>query len=363
MERSNVAPFLDLSSSDKSSGREERLLLLRFSALGDILMTVPVIKALALLRPNCTITVVSRPFVGSIFQCLPENVQFVGINPRQYPGLGGLGKMYGELKKLNPTHVCDLHDVLRTKYLRWRFKMAGTPTSHIIKDRKARKAFLKATHKVQQETSFERYAKAIARLGLVSYEELTTAMKTMVPISLISPMGPSLMASAEEAPLKIGIAPFAAHQGKIYPLDLMEKVVSLLDAKGVKTYLFGAGEKERDLMEMWASKYGNAESMVGTLPNMAEELKFIAKLDAMLTMDSGNMHLASLTSVPVYSIWGATHPLGGFLGWGQPMERCIQLDMPCRPCSIFGNKPCQFGDYRCLSRITPEEIVSSLFKL
>lgn len=322
-------------------------------------MTVPVIKALALLRPDWQITVVSRPFVGSIFQGLAENVRFVGINPRQYPGLGGLNKMYGELKALKPTHVCDLHDVLRTKYLRWRFKMGGTPVTHIIKDRKARKAFLKAAQKTQQETSFERYAKAIARLGLVTYEELTTTMKTMGPIS---PMGPvSSMDSADGAPLQIGIAPFAAHQGKIYPLNLMEQVVSLFDAKGAKVYLFGAGEEEKRQMDAWAHKYKNVKSMVGTLPNMAEELKFMATLDAMLTMDSGNMHLASLTSVPVFSIWGATHPLGGFLGWGQPMERCIQLDMPCRPCSIFGNKPCQFGDYRCLNGITPEEIVERVY--
>ena len=352
------------------------LLLLRFSALGDILMTVPVIKALALLHPDWQITVVSRPFVGSIFRYLAgagagANVHFVGINPRQYPGLVGLNKMYGELKALKPTHVCDLHDVLRTKYLRLRFKMAGIPTSHIVKDRKARKQFLAAELKTQQETSFERYAKAIARLSLVSYEELTRAMTSIesivpiAPIDSIASINPtasinpiaSIAASAEGAPLRIGIAPFAAHQGKIYPLDKMERVVSLLGEKGTAVYLFGAGDEEKRLMEAWAQKYKHAESMVGVLPNMAEEMNFIASLDAMLTMDSGNMHLASLTSTPVYSIWGATHPLGGFLGWRQPMERCIQKDLPCRPCSIFGNKPCKFGDYRCLNSITPEEIV------
>lgn len=337
--------------------RSKSLLLIRFSALGDILMTVPVIKALALLHPDWKITVVSRPFVGSIFRSLAGNVHFVGINPRQYPGLGGLARMYKELKALNPTHVCDLHDVLRTKYLRLRFRMAGIPTSHIVKDRKARKQFLSAKVKTQQETSFERYAKAIGKLGLM--DEKTFAASLGIPRTAES-QETQRLSPRDGEPLKIGIAPFAAHQGKIYPLDLMEKVVSLFGERGVKVYLFGAGEKERELMEAWASKYDNAESMVGTLPNMAEEMKFIDTLDAMLTMDSGNMHLASLTSTPVYSIWGATHPLGGFLGWGQSLDRCIQEDMPCRPCSIFGNKPCKFGDYRCLNSITPEEIVERI---
>ena len=62
----------------------------------------------------------------------------------------------------------------------------------------------------------------------------------------------------------------------------------------------------------------------------------------------------------VLSIWGATHPLGGFLGWGQTIDRCIQKDYPCRPCSIFGNKPCRLGDFRCLHDITPDEIVNRL---
>ena len=140
----------------------------------------------------------------------------------------------------------------------------------------------------------------------------------------------------------------------------MERVVSLLSAQGTEVYLFGAGEKEQSIMEQWDKTYEHAHSMVGRLGNMAGELDWIAGLDAMLTMDSGNMHLASLTCTPVLSIWGATHPLGGFLGWGQTIDRCIQKDYPCRPCSIFGNKPCRLGDFRCLHDITPDEIVNRL---
>ncbi|MBQ0020474.1 MAG: glycosyltransferase family 9 protein [Bacteroidales bacterium] len=336
------------------------ILLIRFSALGDILMTVPVVEALAHRYPDMQITMVSRPFVGSIFQRLPKNVKFLGINPRNYGGLMGLGRLYKELSALHPTHVCDLHDVLRTKYLRMRFKMAGIPTSHIVKDRKARKQFLTAEVKTQQETSFERYAKALRLLGFESIpvdgtvsDEALTAMKG------------DGAAKCDDGGMKksverIGIAPFAAHQGKIYPLDKMEKVVQLLTERGVEVHLFGAGDKEKTLMEEWEKKYDKAHSAVGKLKNMAEEMELISQLDCMLTMDSGNMHLASLTTTPVYSIWGATHPLGGFMGWKQTSDRCIQLDMPCRPCSIFGNKPCKFGDFRCLNNITPEEIVSKL---
>lgn len=320
---------------------QKHILMIRFSALGDILMTVPVVEEYARQNPDVQITMVSRPFVGSIFAQLPANVRFVGVNPRKYPGIKGLYRLYKELKALRPTHVCDLHDVLRTKILRTFFHLSGLPVTHIVKDRRARKQFIKAAVKTQQETSFERYWKA---LGSPSPHPCS-------PSPHPSPKGAS-----------IGIAPFAAHPGKIYPLDKMERVVALLSERGEKVYLFGAGSKEKAILEEWERKYEGVESMVGKLPDMAAELELMKTLRCMLTMDSGNMHLASVGGVRVVSIWGATHPLGGFLGWGQSIDDCIQLDLPCRPCSTFGNKPCKFGDYRCLNNITPEQIVEKLVK-
>lgn len=321
----------------------QHILLIRFSALGDILMTVPVVNALARQYPDVEITMVSRPFVGSIFAHLPGNVHFLGINPRQYPG--GLPGIFRRLRQLHPTHVCDLHDVLRTKFLRAGFWLTGHPVSHIVKDRKARRDFITQQPKRQQPTSFRRYAEALARIGF------------SVDLQDVQPLFTSARKDG------IGIAPFAAHRGKIYPLEDMEKVVAALSGMGRKVYLFGAGQQEKSVTESWAAKYPGVESMVGRLEDMAAEAAFMASLEVMLTMDSGNMHLASLTDTPVVSIWGATHPLGGFLGWGQGMRNVLQADMPCRPCSTFGNKPCTQGDYPCLRSITTETIVNKVLKL
>jgi ADP-heptose:LPS heptosyltransferase len=93
---------------------------------------------------------------------------------------------------------------------------------------------------------------------------------------------------------------------------------------------------------------------------MYQELILMSHLDVMLSMDSANMHLASLTAIPVVSVWGATDPLAGFFGFNQPKENAIQVDLDCRPCSIFGNKPCKRGDYACLNNIPPERIVERI---
>ena len=349
------------------------MLIIRFSALGDILMSVPVIDALARQYPEINITVVSRPYVGPVMRMLPQNVSFVGVNPRNYKGLGGLHRLYKELKALHPTVVADFHNVLRTSCLRFFFKLGGIKTAYLNKDRLPRKKFIKSVVKTQQRTAFERYQQVLAELGF------PVRIDWYQPFSLFGCKSQLVMGEQQELDTHfsvhsqqgeelfvkenaIGVAPFAAHKGKIYPLDKMEQVVAELSQQ-MHVYLFGAGSEEKSLMEQWEQKYPNVESVVGRLADMGEELRLMSRLRLMLAMDSGNMHLASLAGVPVVSIWGATHPLGGFLAWGQSMDNVIQQDMPCRPCSVYGSKPCRCGDYRCLTRISPERIVTAISKL
>lgn len=94
-----------------------------------------------------------------------------------------------------------------------------------------------------------------------------------------------------------------------------------------------------------AKRHNYCTVVPGLLHGLREELILMSNLDVMVSMDSANMHLASLTGTPVVSVWGATHPYAGFLGCNQKEENAVQVSMPCRPCSIFGNKPCQRGDY------------------
>jgi len=83
----------------------------------------------------------------------------------------------------------------------------------------------------------------------------------------------------------------------------------------------------------------------------------------MLSMDSANMHLASFVGVPVISIWGATHPYAGFYGWNQSPDNAVQIEMECRPCSVFGNKKCFRGDYACLLNIKPQLVLNKIEEL
>ncbi len=318
----------------------KRLLIIRFSALGDVAMLVPVVQALAAAYPDWEITVLSRRQTATLFEGLAGNVRFFGADLKgRHHGIAGLNTLLQDIDYNRFDRVADMHNVLRSQYLRWRFLLSGKPVVVIRKGRFS-KWWLTRTHCVDKPlpTTIDRYCRVLRRLGFVF------------------DLQPVISQSAHKT--GIGIAPFAAHTGKIYPLDKMEEVVRLLSAKGEKIYLFGAGEKEKAVLHDWESKYPNVESLAGRY-TMAEEIAIMRRLRLMLTMDSANMHLASIAGTRVLSVWGATHPAAGFLGYGQSEKDCIQRSLPCRPCSVYGNKPCRFGDYRCLD-IPPADIVAHI---
>lgn len=333
-----------------------KILIIRFSAIGDVAMTVPVVCSLAAHYSQHQITVLSRKSLTPLFAGLPANVSFYGADLKgRHAGLMGLERLYKDLKGEKFDMVADFHDVLRSIYLRGRFSLAGAKVAHINKERGKKRKLVRSKHKVMecQKSSFQRYADVLQKLGFdVSMDFVSLFGNGKGDISGISDL-----TGNKGTDKWIGIAPFAAHVGKIYPLERQEEVIKQLSArKHTKVFLFGGGRKEIEALEKWAEKFSHVVSTVGKL-TLNTELALMSHLDVMLSMDSANMHLASLVNVPVVSIWGATHPYAGFMGWRQSMANVVQMDLPCRPCSVFGNKPCLRKDYACMQIITPEMVV------
>ena len=338
-----------------------RILVIRLSAIGDVAMTVPVIHSLATQYPQHHITVLSKSNMSALFAQMPANVSFKGIDVKgRHQGWNGLNVLYKELKKEQYDYIADFHDVLRTKYLRLRFRLDGKKVAHIDKGRAEKKALTRRDNKVkvQLKTSFQRYTDVLERLGFT----ITNDFHSIFGNGKGDISSLQTLTGEKGKEHWIGIAPFATHEGKIYPWEQMKEVIATLAAKeDVKVFLFGGGKKETDLLTEVEKKHSRTVCIAGKL-KWDTELTLMSHLDVMVSMDSGNMHLASMVGTPVVSIWGATHPYAGFMGWNQSDNHAVQTDLPCRPCSIFGNKPCFRGDYACLHSISPESIVERIKK-
>lgn len=319
----------------------KHLLIIRFSALGDVAMLVPIIQQLAITYPDVQITMLSRQHVKPLFIAMPNNVHFYGADLHgKHHGVRGLMQLLHDINYQQFDAVADMHNVLRSKWLTFIMRCRGTRIATLRKGRLEKWILTHINHKKQLPSTITRYCKVLERIDM--------------PITMSNAI--AITNSHKEG---YGIAPFAAHKGKTYPLDKMEIVVKELAKTGEPIYLFGAGEREKQILESWANKYNNVNSLVGKY-TMDEEIKLMQQLRLMLTMDSANMHLASIAGTRVISIWGATHPNAGFLGWRQDSNDCIQRnDLHCRPCSIYGNKTCKWRDHRCLD-IDPYKIVQKL---
>jgi ADP-heptose:LPS heptosyltransferase len=343
----------------------KKILVMRFSAMGDVAMTVPVITQLAQQHPELRITMLTRIRFVPLFEQTPANVEVKGINLDNYKGITGLTRLYNSLQQADYDAVADLHNVLRTKYLRTLFRLAGKQVAVIDKGRKAKHSLIgHGMTTAPLKSMFERYADVFRELG-ISVNLNQTLSPTLphngegLPSGWLPPhYGGGARKGGEglKGSILIGIAPFAAHSMKIYPLDQMRKVCDLLLEKGYKLFLFGAGKEESEILSTW--ECDNMRSVCGWLGGLHDELQLISQLDLMICMDSANMHMAAMLGTPTLSLWGATHPAAGFTAWGQTDQNILQIsDLPCRPCSIYGNKPCRLGDHRCMTGITPEMIV------
>lgn len=326
-------------------------------------MTVPVVCSLARQYPDLRITVLSRAFARPLFEHMPPNVGFMEADlKKEYHGVKGLNALYRRLLAKNFTAIADFHGVLRSEYLSLRFKLGHYRVAVIDKHRSGRRQLVSSAGKRlrMQPSPFRNYADVLEKLGYPVKLEFKSIFEHTPPDFNLLP--DELKLKRKEGEIWIGVAPFAAHEGKIYPPRLMEQVITQLLERhtDARIFFFGGGKRETDIFDLWQQKHDRCLNVSTAAGNMGNELAFMSRLDIMISMDSANMHMASLAGIKTVTIWGATHPCAGFSGWGQNPENAVQIDLPCRPCSVYGNKPCMRGDYACLKNISPEQVVEKV---
>jgi len=319
-------------------------------------MTVPVLRAFVKQYPTVKMTVISRPFFKPFFDGIP-NLEFFAFDEKErHKGFPGLLRLFKDVQQLKIDAFADLHNVLRSKIVSLLFALSGKKRATVDKGREGKKELTREENKVfkQLPTMFERHAKVFEELGF--------------PLDLSNPIFP------EKAVLNtdiieiigngnsklIGIAPFAQYDSKVYPLDLMKEVIEkLAENPSNKILLFGGGKKEIEILESLSQPFDNVINMAGKI-KFQQELQLISNLNVMLSMDSGNAHIAAMLGVKVVTLWGATHPYAGFLPFNQSLENAITSDRnqyPKLPTSVYGNKMVE-GYENAMRTISPEDVVS-----
>ncbi|MGY5851251.1 glycosyltransferase family 9 protein [Salegentibacter sp. F14] len=341
--------------------KKTHILVIRLSAMGDVAMVVPILRILTATYPDLKVTMLTRSFFKPMFQDIPNVSVYEADVSGVHQGVLGLSRLAKDLRDEGIDVVADLHNVLRSNVLKSVFFLFGIPVEQIDKGRKEKKALTREKNKIFKplKSTHQRYADVFSNLGY--------------PIDLDShqfpikkPLSENIKKIVGAEPIKwLGIAPFAQHSSKAYPFDLMEEVLKQLSQNPkIKILLFGGGEIEKTQLETWEKRFKNTMSVAGRL-SFEEELALISNLDGMISMDSGNGHLAAMFGISVISIWGVTHPFAGFRPFKQPESNSLlpsREKYPYIPTSIYGQKyPDGYED--AIREISPEQILEKINEL
>ena len=340
-----------------------KLLVIRFSAMGDVALTVPVIRGVLEQNPELEITFVSNktfePFFNDIERC-----RFFGVKLSDYKGLSGLRKLYLELKNLeNWDAIIDLHSVMRSWVLGGFFRLSGKKVYRIDKGR-AEKAELVSgdkQHFHQLKHTTVRYLDVFKNFGIEG--EVKTGPVLIPDKEARERLDKFFLSNGmKKEGLWIGIAPYSVHKQKTWPIGKVKDLIARLNEENKAEIFLLGGPGESDSLKAIAAEYSNCRNMAGVF-SLEEEIALMYELDVMVAMDSFNMHLAALCDRKVISIWGGTHQYAGFGPLNDNVRNIVEIDpyeLTCRPCSVFGSKPCHRDDWACLEQIKVEDVLTRL---
>ena len=353
----------------------KHVLVIRLSALGDVALMAPLVHDYAVANPGIRFTVAGPPLLQPLFTGM-DNVEYLGMKKKQ-----SFIKIYKVLNAVGADTVVDLHKVNRVGFALTLLRLRHLFNFHfrlcaLRKGKLTRWLYLHHLYHHPRKPQYQRYDEVFQRAGLrltPGTSPVSTPLSTWrTPQGELSTAGiNSFQRRGVGGEAAIGIAPFSQHQGKIWPWENTCRLVSMLADSGYRVLLFGSKEEAPQLETLENTFNSSPETGEGDHRNavvegyvkslagkqsFAEELDIIKNLSLMVSMDSSNMHFASVLGVPVVSIWGATHPDFGFYPQRQSRDNALVANLPCQPCSAFGQKACRYGDYRCLAAITPEMV-------
>lgn len=345
-----------------SSKKNKKILVIRFSALGDIAMTVPVIREFAKQNPNANITMLSIPFIKPLFEEIP-NVTFWEADIKgKYKGLKGLIKLSKELKAEGFDDIADLHNSIRSRIIRYLLKSSVKNTAVIFKDRPGRKALTRIKDKVFEPliSMQECYCEVFEKLGYTrpNLSEPEFPTKKELEPSLAALLG-------EKRGAWVGVSPFSQIASKEYPLDLLEKSLLLcLEKNADVKFLFFGGKNDIEVLDKFEKSIPNSINISKHI-RFKQEINLVPYLDLMLSMDSFNGHFASVYGVAVVTLWGPTHPFAGFKPFNQPIANQLIPDLekyPALPSCTHGKKVAQ-GCEEAMKSIEPDQVADKILEV
>jgi heptosyltransferase-2 len=331
----------------------EALVVLRFSALGDVLLTTPALEALHMAWPRTRILVAVKARLAPLLAGNPDLAEVVPLEEGEGPLAYAL-RLRRHLAGVERVAVLDLHGKLRSVLLRallpWRWRTVVWRRRPLVETLGVKLRLRPARVGVRFADRYHAAAEALVGRPLPRGR-----LRAFVnPADLERARG--LLRGAGLSPDRplLGLSPGAAWATKRWPLEHYAELARLALAAGVQVAVQGSLE-ERPLGSQLAAAAPGAVDLCGRL-DLGTLGGFTSLCTAFVTNDTGPLHLARALGVPTLAFFGSTDPAA--FGWDG--HRVLFAGLACAPCSFYGRRRCPLGHLRCLTDLGPHAAWSAL---
>jgi len=327
-----------------------RVLCVRFSSIGDILLTTPLVRALHRRHPDAELYFVTKRAMAPLVVENPNLNRVIELDPNER-----ITDLAGRLRALRPTHGLDLHGSLRSATLRL---LVPCQWSAYSKRKLARTALIAAKINFygKHVPVPERYFEAARALDVQP--------DGGPPEFFLAPAARERVARwlAErglDRPPFAALAPGAAHATKRWPIRHWAALAEQLRTMGYGLAALG-GAADRELASQLGSGVHNAAGEF----TLQETGACLARAAVVISGDTGVMHMATAVGTRVVALFGPTVELFGFYPYGGGGgAEVLERDLECRPCSAMGTERCPLGHHRCLEEIFPDQVAAAVQRL
>jgi heptosyltransferase-2 len=327
------------------------VLVVRFSAIGDILLITPLLRAIRARHPGARIAVLTKVSYVPLLSHNPHLSEVLGMGPRE-----SVLAIAQRIRSVRYSHLLDLHGNLRSLALR---RLAPGPWRSYDK-RTIERALLITTKRDRYGAYLavaERYFEAAKDLDVepdggppdfyISEEADCRAAERLMALEL-----------GRERPI-VAIAPGAAHATKRWPIEHWVDLVGRITSTGADVAILGGPDDVEAAAAITRTAGGDhVASLAGAL-GLQETGAVIRRSEALISGDTGVMHMATGVGTPVVALFGPTVRQFGFFPYRSPAS-VVELKLPCRPCSAHGTRRCPLGHHHCMRQIVPDLVFPAL---
>ncbi len=328
------------------------ILAVRFSSLGDLVLTTPLFRAIKRAHPLARVTLLTRTEYVPLFAHNPRLARVIG-----WDGKSSLRSVTRELRATRWTHRLDLHGSLRSFTVR---RLVGGRWRGYPKRRLARAIQIRLKRDVYRDRRHvaERYFDAARGLGLEPDDQ---PPEVFLPMDATSAADRFLREAGLSDRTLIALVPGAAHCTKRWPEHHWAALAELLTSRGLGLVILGGGADVEQGSRLAAIAGARGVSAAGRF-DLAGTAALLKRARCAVAGDTGVMHLATAMRTPVVTMLGPTVGEFGFLPY-HARATILERDLSCRPCSKMGGPACPLGHHHCLEWIPPEEVAEAVRRL